>query len=76
MRSFWTSPPTIWIWKASPALSNGLQAYPGNLFFASHDHQFIDEIANRIIEFPLGKEGCLDYAGGFEEYLEWKRSRA
>ena len=58
------------------ALSNGLQAYPGNLFFASHDHQFIDEIANRIIEFPLGKEGCLDYAGGFEEYLEWKRSRA
>ena len=57
------------------ALSNGLQAYPGNLFFASHDHQFIDEIANRIIEFPLGKEGCLDYAGGFEEYLEWKRSR-
>ena len=40
------------------ALSNGLQAYPGNLFFASHDHQFIDEIANRIIEFPLGKPGC------------------
>ena len=42
------------------ALSNGLQAYPGNLFFASHDHQFIDEIANRVIEFPLGQSGCLD----------------
>jgi len=57
------------------ALSNGLQAYPGNLFFASHDHQFIDEIANRIIEIPLGMEGCLDYEGGFEAYLPWKRAR-
>ena len=57
------------------ALSNGLQAYPGNLFFASHDHQFIDEIANRIIEFPIGREGCLDYEGKFDDYLEWKRSR-
>ena len=52
------------------ALSNGLQAYPGNLFFASHDHQFIDEIANRIIEFPLGKSGCLDYEGNFEDFLQ------
>ena len=58
------------------ALSNGLQAYPGNLFFASHDHQFIDEIANRIIEFPLGKSGCLDYEGNFEDFLQWKRGRA
>ena len=58
------------------ALSNGLQAYPGNLFFASHDHQFIDEIANRIIEFPLGKPGCLDYEGNFEDFLQWKRGRA
>ncbi len=57
------------------ALSNGLVAYPGNLFFASHDHQFIDEIANRVIEFPLGQEGTLDYEGTFEEFLAWKRSR-
>ena len=57
------------------ALSNGLVAYTGNLFFASHDHQFIDEIANRILEFPLGKEGCLDYEGDFENYLNWKRGR-
>ncbi|MDD3410581.1 MAG: ABC-F family ATP-binding cassette domain-containing protein [Eubacteriales bacterium] len=58
------------------ALSNGLQAYPGNLFFASHDHQFIDEVANRIIEIPLGKEGCLDHEGSFDEFMEWKRARA
>ena len=57
------------------ALSNGLSAYTGNLIFASHDHQFIDEIANRIIEFPVGKSGCLDYEGDFESYLTWKRSR-
>lgn len=58
------------------ALSNGLAAYPGNLFFASHDHQFIDEIANRVIEFPLGQGGCLDYEGSFENFLQWKRERA
>ncbi len=57
------------------ALSNGLQAYPGNLFFASHDHQFIDEIANRIIELPLGKNGCIDYEGSFEDYLQWRKDR-
>ncbi|NLV57993.1 MAG: ABC-F family ATP-binding cassette domain-containing protein [Clostridiales bacterium] len=55
------------------ALSKGLAAYPGNLFFASTDHQFIDEVANRIIEIPLEKEGCLDYQGSFEEYLQWKK---
>ena len=58
------------------ALSGGLQAYPGNLFFASHDHQFIDEIANRIMEFPIGKEGCLDYDGTFEDFLQWKKEHA
>ena len=57
------------------ALSGGLVAYPGNLFFASHDHQFIDEIANRIIEIPLGKEGCVDRTGSFDEYLQWKREQ-
>ena len=55
------------------ALSNGLAAYPGNLFFASHDHQFIDEIANRVIEIPLGQSGCIDKRGTFDEYLAWKR---
>ncbi|MCE5343175.1 MAG: ABC transporter ATP-binding protein, partial [Eubacteriales bacterium] len=57
------------------ALSGGLVAYPGNLLFASHDHQFIDEVANRVIEFPLGMSGCLDRTGTFEEFLAWKRGR-
>ncbi len=57
------------------ALDDGLAAYPGNLIFASHDHQFIDDIANRIIEIPTGQSGCLDRTGSFEEFLEWKHTR-
>ena len=57
------------------ALSNGLQAYPGNLFFSVHDHQFIDEVANRIIEFPLSKGGCLDYEGSYDDFVQWKKDR-
>ncbi len=57
------------------ALSDGLQAYKGNIFFASHDHQFIDEVANRIVEFPSNQTGCYDYTGPFDEYLSWKKSR-
>lgn len=57
------------------ALSNGLAAFRGNILFSSHDHQFIDEIANRVIELPLGRPGCLDRAGSFEEFLAWKKER-
>ena len=58
------------------ALGEGLGAFPGNLIFSSHDHQFIDEIANRVIEIPMGTQGCLDRVGNYEEFLEWKHSRA
>ncbi len=57
------------------ALDDGLVAYSGNLIFASHDHQFIDDIANRIIEIQLGKSGCLDRTGSFEEFLEFKADK-
>ncbi len=57
------------------ALDDGLAAFPGNLLFASHDHQFIDDIANRIIEIQVGVSGCLDRQGSFEEFLEWKHSK-
>lgn len=58
------------------ALGDGLAAFPGNLIFSSHDHQFIDDISNRIIEIPVGQSGCLDREGSFEEFLEWRHSRA
>lgn len=57
------------------ALADGLARFPGNLLFSSHDHQFIDEIANRIIELPLGQPGCLDRTGTYDEFLEWKHNR-
>ena len=57
------------------ALDDGLAAFPGNLIFASHDHQFIDDIATRIIELRAGTPGCLDRTGNYEEFLEWKANR-
>ena len=50
------------------ALNDGLIAYPEVVLFASHDHEFVSTVANRIIEITPG--GVIDRATGFEEYLE------
>lgn len=50
------------------SLNNGLMEFAGSVIFASHDHQFINTIANRIIEFTPG--GIIDRRMTFEEYLE------
>ena len=51
------------------ALNNGLIKFPGVLLFASHDHQFIQTTANRIMEIlPGGK--LLDKITTYDEYLE------
>ena len=50
------------------SLNNGLIDFSGAVIFASHDHQFINTIANRIIEFTPG--GVIDRRMTFEEYLE------
>lgn len=44
--------------EAITALNNGLIDFGGNLLFTSHDHQFVDSIANRIIE--LTEDGMID----------------
>ena len=49
------------------ALNNALRDYPGSLLFASHDLQFIDTVANLIIE--LTPDGILDRRMNYEEYL-------
>lgn len=49
------------------ALNNGLIDFKGNLLFASHDHEFIQTIANRIMEFT--EEGMTDYMGTYDEYI-------
>ncbi len=50
------------------SLNNGLMDFSGTVIFASHDHQFINTVANRIIEFTPG--GVIDRRMTFEEYLE------
>ena len=55
------------------AVNNGLIEYKGILLFASHDHQFVETIANRIIE--IQPEGVLSKLGTYDEFLEWKYAR-
>ncbi len=58
------------------ALTDGMEAFKGNLLFATHDHQLLSTVANRIIELPQpGEAGCTDYSGNFEDYLEWKAAK-
>ncbi|ENQ3106962.1 ATPase components of ABC transporters with duplicated ATPase domains [Bacillus sp. 491mf] len=50
------------------ALNNGLMAFKGTILFTSHDHQFIETIANRIIE--VTPSGLVDKQSTYDEYLE------
>ena len=50
------------------ALNNGLIEYPEVILFTSHDHQFVETIANRIIE--ICPNGTIDRMMPFGEYLE------
>ena len=50
------------------ALNDGLIAFTEVILFASHDHEFVSTIANRIIEITPG--GVIDRVMNFEEYLE------
>ncbi len=52
------------------ALNDGLISFKGTLLFNSHDHQFVDSIANRIIEFTPG--GLIDRFTNFESYINDK----
>ena len=51
------------------SLNNGLMKYNSDLLLASHDHQLIETIANRIIEI-LPKNGIIDRRLPYDEYLE------
>ncbi|SEO13775.1 ABC-F family ATP-binding cassette domain-containing protein [Paenibacillus sp. OV219] len=50
------------------ALNNGLIDFDGTLIFTSHDHQFVQTIANRIIE--ITPNGVIDRIMTYDEYLE------
>ncbi|MEN8191520.1 MAG: ATP-binding cassette domain-containing protein [Bacteroidota bacterium] len=53
--------------EAISALNNSLMDFPGTIIFSSHDHQFIETIANRIIE--IIPSGIIDKRMTFDEYL-------
>ncbi|MFG6121179.1 ABC-F family ATP-binding cassette domain-containing protein [Thalassobacillus sp. B23F22_16] len=50
------------------ALNNGLIKFKGSILFSSHDHQFIQTIANRIIE--LTPNGIVDEEMSYDEYIQ------
>ena len=49
------------------AFNNNLKLYKGNLLFASHDHEFIESLAGRVIE--LSPNGCIDKLTNYEDYV-------
>jgi ATP-binding cassette, subfamily F, member 3 len=57
---------------AKEILLKALQNYDGTLLFVSHDHDFIEKIATRIIE--LTPQGLHSYLGTYESYREQKKA--
>ncbi len=55
------------------AVNNGLVDFKSNVLFTSHDHEFIQTIANRIIE--ITPDGIIDRSCTYDEYIEWKKER-
>ena len=50
------------------AFNNALKDFKGTVLFTSHDHEFVNTVANRIIE--LTPNGCIDKEMTYDEYLE------
>lgn len=55
------------------AVNNGLRDFKGVVIFATHDHEIMQTVANRIIE--ITPDGCIDRAGTYEEYLDFRREK-
>lgn len=54
------------------AFNNALKDFPGTILFTSHDHEFVQTIANRVIE--IKPSGYVDKLTSFDEYLETFKS--
>ncbi len=52
------------------AVNNGFIAFKGSMIFNSHDHKFINTIANKVAE--IQEEGLIVHSMSFDEYLEMK----
>ncbi len=55
------------------AFNNNLKLFRGNILFASHDHEFINTVANRVIE--LTPNGTIDKLMTYEDYIHDDRIR-
>ncbi len=49
------------------SFNNNLKTYKGNVLFSSHDHEFIETVANRVIE--LTPNGIIDKMMNYDEYI-------
>ena len=49
------------------AFNNNLVGFKGNILFSSHDHEFIETVANRIIE--LTPQGTIDKLMDYDDYI-------
>lgn len=49
------------------AFNNNLKLFKGNILFSSHDHEFIQTVANRIIE--LTPNGIIDRIMEYDDYI-------
>ena len=49
------------------AFNNNLKIFKGNILFSSHDHEFIETVANRIIE--LTPNGTIDKMMEYDDYI-------
>ena len=54
------------------AVNDGLAEFKGNVLFSSYDHQFIQTVANRIIEIENGQ--LVDKLMTYDEFLDFKDS--
>ncbi|MGB0887137.1 MAG: ABC-F family ATP-binding cassette domain-containing protein [Vicingaceae bacterium] len=50
------------------AFNNALKDFKGTILFTSHDHEFVNTVANRIVE--LTPNGCIDKEMTYDEFLE------
>ena len=55
------------------AVNNGLSEFKGVVMFATHDHEIMQTVANRIIE--ITPDGCIDRMGTYEEYLDFRKEK-
>ena len=55
------------------AFNHGLTQFRGTVLMTSHDHQFVQTVANRIVE--IGPKGIIDRYMTYDEYIADKKIR-